>query len=101
MFPLEKKKFIIIIIFVVAIFRLNSDNFIAKQVEYSRIKRMCIFHVLTVRGLAGSEGASAPCMGLPGNAEAPLATRLLLHSIYRESRRVCNLFSHARGPERK
>ena len=62
-----------------AIFRpseLNSDDFIAKQVEYSRIKRMCIFHMLTVRGLAGSEGASAPCMGLPGNAEAPLATHL-------------------------
>ena len=37
---------------------------------------MCIFHVLTVRGLSGSEGASASCMGLPGNAEAPLAMRL-------------------------
>ena len=49
----------------------NSDDFIAKQVEYSRIKRIYIFHVLTVRGLAGSEGASAPCMGLPGNAKAP------------------------------
>ena len=32
---------------------------------------MCIFHVLMVRGLSGSEGASAPCMGLPGNAEVP------------------------------
>ena len=40
---------------------------------------MCIFHVLTVRGLSGSEGASTPCMGLPGNAEAPLAMRLCLH----------------------
>ena len=58
-------------------FELNSDDFIAKQFEYSRIKRMCIFHMLTVRGLVGSEGASAPCMGLPGNAEAPLATRLV------------------------
>ena len=41
---------------------------------------MCIFHVLTVRGLSGSKGASAQCMGLLGNAEAPLATRLLLIS---------------------
>ena len=32
---------------------------------------MCIFHVLTVRGLPGSEGATAPCMGLPGNGYAP------------------------------
>ena len=37
---------------------------------------MCIFHVLMVRGLPGSEGASAPCIGLPGNAEVPLATCL-------------------------
>ena len=37
---------------------------------------MCIFHVLMVMGLPGSEGASALCMALPGNAEAPLATRL-------------------------
>ena len=29
---------------------------------------MCIFHALTVRGLSGSEGASVPCIGLPGNA---------------------------------
>ena len=72
-----------------AIFRpseLNSDGFkvffckkyYSKQFEYSWIKRMCIFHVLTVRGLSGSEGASMPCMGLPGNAEAPLVTRLLI-----------------------
>ena len=38
---------------------------------------MCIFHVLTVRGLPGNEGASSPCMGFPGNAEALLATRLV------------------------
>ena len=42
---------------------------------------MCIFHVLTVRGLSGSEGASAPCMGLPGNAKALLATCLVYHSV--------------------
>ena len=49
-------------------FELNSDGFngffftksiIAKQFEGSRIKRMCIFHVLTVRGLHGREGASS------------------------------------------
>ena len=52
---------------------LNSDGFhfyfaksiIAKQFEDSRIKRMCIFHVLTVRGLPRSEGASTLCMRLP------------------------------------
>ena len=27
-----------------------------------------VFHVLTVRGLSGSEGPFTPCMGLPGNA---------------------------------
>ena len=43
---------------------------IAKQCEGSRIKRMCIFHVLMVRGLPGSEG-------LLGNVEAPLATHLV------------------------
>ena len=43
---------------------------------------MCIFHVLTVRGLPGSEGASAPCMGLPGKAEVPLATRLCTHTVH-------------------
>ena len=64
-----------------SLFYINSDDFIAKQVEYSRIKRMCIFHELTVRGLPGSEAASAPCMGLPGNAEAPLATRLLKKEV--------------------
>ena len=52
-------------------------SIIAKQFEGSRIKRMCIFHVLTVRGLPGSEGASASCMGLPGNTEAPYTTRLI------------------------
>ena len=41
---------------------LQKVYIIAKQFEDSRIKRMCIFHVLTVRGLPGSEGASAPCM---------------------------------------
>ena len=45
-----------------------AKSIIAKRFEYSWIKRMCIFHVLTVRGLSGSEGASVPCMGLPGNA---------------------------------
>ena len=48
-------------------FVLNSDGFnvffliksiIAKQFDGSRINRMCIFHVLTVRGFPGSEGAS-------------------------------------------
>ena len=53
-----------------------TKSIIAKQFEGSRIKRMCIFHVPTVRGLPGSEGTSAPCMGLPSNAEAPLAMRL-------------------------
>ena len=37
---------------------------------------MCTFHVLMVRRLPDSEGASALCMGLPGNSEAPLATYL-------------------------
>ena len=40
-----------------------TKNIIAKQFEGSRVKCMWIFHVLTDRGL-------------PGNAEAPLATRL-------------------------
>ena len=42
---------------------------------------MYIFHMLTVRGLPGSEGASASCMGLPGNMEAPLPTRLYYDDI--------------------
>ena len=53
-----------------------TKSIIAKRFEGSRIKCLCIFHVLMVRGLPGSEGASVPCMGLPGNVEAPLATRL-------------------------
>ena len=61
-------------------------SIIAKQFEGSQIKRMCIFHVLTVRGLSGREGASVSCMGLLGNAEAPwLRTYIIicipLHSI--------------------
>ena len=36
---------------------------------------MCIFHVLMVRGLSGSKGASMPCVGLPGKVKAPLAVR--------------------------
>ena len=56
-----------------AIVSFYIKSVIAKQFEGSRIKRMCIFHVLTVRGLPGSEGDSASRMGLPGNAEAPLA----------------------------
>ena len=38
-----------------------AKSIIAKQFEYSRIKRMCIFHVLTVKGLRGSRAAR----GLP------------------------------------
>ena len=57
---------------------LGAKSIIAKQFEYSRIKRMCIFHVLTVRGLSGSEEASALCMGLPGIAEAPYTARKFL-----------------------
>ena len=49
-----------------------TKNIITKQFEGSQIKRMWIFHVLTDRGLPGSEGLS-------GNAEAPLATRLHIH----------------------
>ena len=56
-----------------------ANSIITKQFEYSQIKRMCIFHVLTVRGLSDSKGGSVPCMGLPSNAEAPLAMYLQLH----------------------
>ena len=45
-----------------------TKSIIAKQFKGSRIKCMCIFHVLTVRGLPGSEGASTSCMWLLGNA---------------------------------
>ena len=55
---------------------LFTKSIIAKLFEGSWIKRMCIFHVLMVRGLPGSVGASVSCMGHPGNTEAPLATRL-------------------------
>ena len=60
-----------------------AKRIIAKQSEYSWIKCICIFHVLTVRGLSGNKGASAPCMGLPGNAEAPLATCLLYNEYHK------------------
>ena len=60
-----------------------TKSIIAKQFEGSRIKCMCIFHVLTVRGLPGSEEASVPCMGLVGNAKAPLATRLVPTPIFK------------------
>ena len=58
------------LILMVFIFFFFAKSIIAKQFEDSRIKHMCIFHMLTVRGLP-SEGASVPSMGLPGNAEAP------------------------------
>ena len=48
-----------------------TKSITVKQFEGSRIKRMCIFRMLTVRGLPGSEGASASCTGLPGNAMPP------------------------------
>ena len=60
---------------------------------------MCIFHVQTVRGLPGSEGASTPCMGLPGNVEAPLAMRLLIAKVFcfvytKESISIARNFAH-------
>ena len=65
-----------------AIFRpseLNSDGFnvfvaksiIAKKFEYSQIKRMCIFHVLTVRRLSGSEGAPRRIWGFRAMRKPP------------------------------
>ena len=55
-------------------------SIIANQFKHSRVKHMCIFHVFTVRGLSGSKEASAPSIGLPNSTEAPLATRLHVHT---------------------
>ena len=68
-----------------------TKSIIAKQFEGSQIMHMCIFHVLRVRGLPGSKGASVPCMGLPGNAEAPLVTRLGRYILYSSHYSCVNL----------
>ena len=55
---------LMVFIFVVA------KSIIAKQFEHSRINRMCIFHVLTVKGLPSSKGASGRHGSPPGYALA-------------------------------
>ena len=52
-------------------FGVFTKSIIAKQFEGSRIKCMCIFHVLMVRGALGQRGGFRAARGLPGNADTP------------------------------
>ena len=67
-----------------------TKSIIRKQFEYSRIKRLCIFHVTTVRGLSGSGqregfyavyGASGQRGSPPGYAPASSVQVCEIHCV--------------------